>query len=423
MSIFSKIFGLDKVRSQAKAYQVNSTIAQAVNIGQQIFPTYQVWKDIVAYQTVDDIYSVVKRLANTSAMIPMYCDNIATDEELPATDPLSKLIRNLSTQKRVELFTFLYGTGECFAYKNRLDAGVNRGVYDLTFLHPSNMSVVLSTGFPTYVLGYIYQDFQQGFELKLLPEEVIHFKYFNPSNDYYTKWRGFGPVQALTHRLTRLKAGMDASVSQMQNGGVPGIVYEKSENFDVEAFGLRQKRMQEFFNNSSNKGAPYNAVGEMGYIQLGLPLADLDVAELQKIDFQKICNAFSISSILFNNDSSSTESNVNEMSKQLYSNAILPTLKIVQDQLNNDEEISANYTKRVEFDLSDVAELQEDMNAKASVYSAMPVIIPNDVMEAFGFERYDDPLMDLPYIKSGYQPISDFSAAPPDVTLPMNPNE
>lgn len=111
------------------------------------------------------------------------------------------------------------------------------------------------------------------------------------------------------------------------------------------------------------------------------------------------------------------------MSKQLYTNAILPTLKIVQDQLNNDEEISANYTKRVEFDLSDVAELQEDMNAKASVYSAMPVIIPNDVMEAFGFERYDDPLMDLPYIKSGYQPISDFSAAPPDVTLPMNPNE
>jgi HK97 family phage portal protein len=313
------------------------------------------------------------------------------------------------------MFTFLYTNGEVFAYKNRLQEGINKGVYDFTFLHPSNMSIVLSRTFPTKVLGYIYQDFQQGYELRLLPEEVIHMKYFNPSSDYYTKWRGFGPLQALTKRLTRLEAGMDASVSQMQNGGVPGVIYEKSENFDVEAFGLRQKRMQEFFNNSANKGAPYNAVGEMGYIQLGLPLADLEVAELAKIDFAKLCNAFSISDVLFNNNEASTESNVKEVRKALYTNAIKPTLLIVEDAINTDVELSANYTKRIEFDLSDVEELQENMNDKANVFAAMPVIIPNDVMEAFGYERYDDPLMDVPYMKTGYQPISDFDIAPPDL--------
>jgi hypothetical protein len=55
------------------------------------------------------------------------------------------------------------------------------------------------------------------------------------------------------------------------------------------------------------------------------------------------------------------------------------------------------------------------MNDKANVFAAMPVIIPNDVMEAFGYERYDDPLMDVPYMKTGYQPISDFDIAPPDL--------
>lgn len=418
MSIFSKILGIDKLRSQVKALQSTGTITQAINYGQQIFPTYKVWQEIVAYQTVDDIYSVIKRLANTSAMIPMYADSVRTDEELPPNDPLVKIIRNLSTEKRIELFTFMYANGESFIYKNKIELGVNKGVMDFVFLHPSCMSIVLSKGFPTRVLGYIYQDFQQGFELKLAPEEVIHVKYFNPSSDYYTKWRGFGPLQALTKRLTRLQAGMDASVSQLQNGGVPGIIYEKSEDIDVAAFGQRQENLRKFLNNSDNKGAPFHSVGDIGYIALGLPLADLDVSALQKIDFQKICNAFSVSDILFNNDSASTESNVKEMQKAMYTNSILPTLLMVEDALNNDPDVSANFTKRIEFDLSDVAELQEDMNQKASVFSAMPVIIPNDVMEAFGYERYDDPLMDVPYMKTGYQPISDFNIE--DVTPPMD---
>lgn len=325
----------------------------------------------------------------------------------------------MTTEKMIEMFTFIYGAGEVFLYKNKLEFGKNAGVYDLTCLHPASVTMVLSKGFPTTVLGYIYQDFQQGIELKFAADEVIHVKYFNPSNDYYTKWRGFGPIQSLTKRLTRLNAGMDASVSQLQNGGVPGIIYEKSLDIDVVAFGQRQEKMQKFFNNMDNKGAPYNAVGDLGYIPLGLKLADMDVAELQKIDFKKICNSFSVSDVLFNNDSASTESNVKEMRKSMFVNAIQPTLRMVEDALSNDVDISANMTKRVEFDLSDIPELQEDMNAKAAVFSAMPVIIPNDVMEAFGYERYDDPLMDVPYIKTGYQPLSDFNNIP-DVTPPMN---
>ena len=412
MSILSKLLGINKVQHKA------ATMVQSVNIGQQIFPTYKVWQDILAYQTIDDIYSVVKMIANNSAMIPMYCDDVATDEELPKTDPLYKLLAGMTTEKMIEMFTFIYGAGEVFLYKNKLEFGKNAGVYDLTCLHPASVTMVLSKGFPTTVLGYIYQDFQQGIELKFAADEVIHIKYFNPSNDYYTKWRGFGPIQSLTKRLTRLNAGMDASVSQLQNGGVPGIIYEKSEDFDIEKHGLRVEKMQKFFNNMGNKGAPYNAVGELGYIPLGLKLADMDVAELQKIDFKKICNSFSVSDVLFNNDSASTESNVNEMRKSMFVNAIQPTLRMVEDALSADVDISANMTKRVEFDLSDIPELQEDMNAKAAVFSAMPVIIPNDVMEAFGYERYDDPLMDVPYIKTGYQPISDFNIE--DVTPPMD---
>uniref|UniRef100_UPI002B1DF0E1 hypothetical protein n=1 Tax=Enterobacter agglomerans TaxID=549 RepID=UPI002B1DF0E1 len=62
-----------------------------------------------------------------------------------------------------------------------------------------------------------------------------------------------------------------------------------------------------FLRNSDNKGAPYFAAGEMGVIQLGLSLVELDALVMSDVDFDKICNAFSISSTLFNNKKASTE--------------------------------------------------------------------------------------------------------------------
>ena len=52
------------------------------------------------------------------------------------------------------------------------------------------------------------------------------------------------------------------------------------------------------------------------------------------------------------------------------------------------------------------------MLKKAQALAAAPVMVPNDVRQAMGYDRSDDPLMDLDYIKTGYQPITDFTDIP-----------
>ena len=302
-------------------------------------------------------------------------------------------------------------------YKEILELGPNAGKVILHPMKGQNVVVVVSDTFPQRVIGYEY--FDQGFNGRLTLDEVIHVKYYNPTIMNGQEWRGLSPLQVLSKRVTRLNAAMDASVAQMQNGGVPGIVYEKND-FAVETLGQRKNDFASYLRNSSNKGAPYFAAGEMGYIPLGLSLADLDVSELSGIDFTKLCNAYKFPEVLLNNQDSSTFNNVSTAEKLLYTNSILPNIHMFRDAIVNG--ILPMYTdgvkRTIEIDISGIPALQEDMKTQADALSAMWWVTPNEKRDIMGFEEIMDPLMDSIIIDSGKQLLSDLGAVS-DVTLPL----
>jgi HK97 family phage portal protein len=338
--------------------------------------------------------------------------------DLPETDKFDIFIESMSYEDKVKYYSILYITGELFLYKEILELGPNAGKVILHTLNNQNVTVVISDTFPQRILGYQYLD--QGFSGTIPAEDIIHVKYYNPTVTNGQQWRGLSPLQVLSKRLTRLNAGMDASVAQMQNGGVPGIVYEKSD-YAIEALGQRKTDFASYLRNSSAKGAPYFAAGEMGYIELGLSLADLDVAELQKIDFTKLCNAYKFPEVLLNNQQASTYDNMNTAMKMLYTNSILPNIHLFRDALING--VIPHYAKdgikrTIEIDLSDVPALQDDMKAQADALSAMWWITPNEKRAIQHFEVLNDPAMNEIIVDSGKQFLSDMSISVPDVTLP-----
>ncbi len=417
MQLIDKIFGIDNLKAELKAMQTGAVLAQMQNITQHVFPTWTVWKEIEAYRIQDDVYSVVSRLARTSAMIPLFGFDLSKDEDLPVNDRVSIFLRGLTLKDKIELYTFLYLTGEVFIYKEKL-IGANARVEKIHFFHPTYTTVLLSKSFPVKIIGYAYEDVNAGFKVQFIPpEDMVYIKYFNPTTDLQTSFRGLSPIRVLAQTLTRLKAGKDASVAQIQNGGVPGVLYLDTDSVNPKSQTIADAIKTNYANysrNSDNKGAPFIYANKMGYLPLGLPLADMDVQDLAKIDFKKICNAYAISDTLFNNDAASTESNVKEMIRLMYTNAILPTLRLVQDALNN--ELIPDFggdAKEVRYDLSDVTELQENMKEKADAFAALPVIRPNDVLTGMGYERSDDPLMDQYIIKTGYQTLEDLAPIDP----------
>jgi len=444
MRIIDKIFGVPKVvkalEQQVKDLQ-RSSMGIAFNASTAIFPSYQVLENVDTYVTIDDVYSIITLLAETAARIPMYGYEIVDElkmkkykqhgqlklqgkyyktkamQDLPDTDPFVEFINTISYEEKIKYYSILYITGELFLYKNVLEFGPNAGKVELYTLNNQNVTVVISDTFPQRVLGYKY--FDVGFDGTFAPEEVMHIKYFNPTITNGQQWRGLSPLQVLSKRLTRLNAGMDASVAQVQNGGVPGIVYEKSD-YAIENLGQRKNDFSAYLKSSANKGAPYFAAGEMGYIELGLSLADMDVMELQSIDFTKLCNAYKIPEVLLNNHKASTDNNVNWAEKRLYTNSILPNIYLLRDALVTQIAplFGLNKKRTIEIDLSEIPSLHADLKQQAEALNAMWWVTPNEKRDIMQFEELPDPLMDQILIDGNKILLSDLGAVA-DVTMPV----
>jgi HK97 family phage portal protein len=399
---------LDKMMDTMKAVNDNRIAMLMSSFNTQIFPNYNVIKEQLVYQTMDDVYSVVSRLATTAAMVPMYGEG-KDGTEIDRNDNINFILNQLTFQLKESIHLNLLISGEAFIYKQRIELGPNKGRIKLINLNPANIIVIVEEVFPYPIVAYRYEDSQSGESFNIEFNDIIYVKLENPTIDTQQDVRGLSPIRVLTRRLTRLQAQMDISVAQMQNGGLPGVLYDKSPGFTANDANQHKENFSRFLNSRSNKSAPYIMGGELGYIPIGSTLADLDLASLADIDFDKICNVYGVSSTWFNNKKAATESNVKEMVRLIYTNAVLPNVMRVQDAINQQliAEIATEAVLR--YDISDITELQKDMRDKAETYARLPVIVPNEVREGMGWDRIDDPLMDKPIIKAGYYFVEDMT--------------
>ena len=283
-----------------------------------LYPNYKTFDNAERYCTTDDVYSIVRLLATTAAMIPFYGYSKDKDGELidlPETDPLNLLISSpIAGMNRFEAMEAIYATlyvqGEFILLKEIPELGPNKGkVKQLHYLPPQNVNLKVSTDFPIKILGYQYVDNGRVIYDNIPVEQVIHVKYFNFKTGVGGEnLRGYSPLQALAKRLSRIDSNIDVSTAQMQNGGVPGIVYEKMNADGIKTVvDNRKDNFYKYLKNSSNKGAPYFSHGDLGYIELGLKLADLETAELQRLILSAM---YALGRYSFNNSDASTESNV-----------------------------------------------------------------------------------------------------------------
>src|SRR4029077_19434068 len=270
------------------------------------------------YINTDQVYAVVNKIAETTSLIPFYVYyqkdeknlrklntlsnrqyyttkgifdimmlQLKALEDAPDSDPLVKLLNSpnpYQSQQEFFLACFCYYLlcGECFIYKDRYSeqlpgSGKVRALYVLA---PSNIILHVTKDYPQTVTGY---EFVVGNEtiFKSIPAgDKIHIKKFNPDTSYgydllanYSRFRGLSPLLPAKKLLTRLTGADDAAVAQLQNGGLPGIVYDKSignEEVSQESLDLMRQHFFSYIQKSENKGAPFFSAGEKGYIPIGL---------------------------------------------------------------------------------------------------------------------------------------------------------
>lgn len=442
---------LDRLQQQVNSLQTQNSTNLFGSVT-AVFPRWDI-KDIAnRYCSTDDVYSVVRRLSQTSAMIPMYAFGVKNInaakqlkqaspylkgyekklleikalEDLPDTDPVMELLENPSDLlSKFEfydaVYSMLYLHGECILYKERGE--VRPTPRKLHILFPQFVVLNVSQSWPQTIVSYDY--IVDGFKVmpNIMPEDIIHIKYFNPNFSISGhELRGLSPLKVLSNRLTRVDSNMNVSLAQLQNGGVNTIVtMEDINDDDAVVLNGHKDNFYRFTANSQNVGSVYWAGGKMTAIPLGLKLSDMEVTALAEVDFEKLCNAYSISTVLFNSSKASTESNVKEMRKALYTDAALPNVYRVaaalQDGLAND----FNDTKRViNADISGIPELQEDMKDLAIWLNAAWWIDPQEKREMMKYDRSENPALNNFIIPTGLQMLDDLIMTP---DLPNTAND
>jgi HK97 family phage portal protein len=411
-----------------------------------------------AYAASAAIYSIVSRIAQLAASIPMKVYEVKDAaalkqykalKDMPRTpentfktfqlkqrafaevdedNPLQRLIDYPNSQDSKQVFyqtliAYRLVTGNAFWSVPTLDFGPNAGLVSEMFIMPSQYTGIITTnGWPNPVLGY--ELIVSGLML-YKGTEVIHTRYPNLvwSIDGLQLY-GMSPLFAGRKTVASNNNGELAADMMFVNGGPRGIIVRKDWDGTEESTqqaGQRKQANKNEFSGPTNVNKIREMAGDVDYLQVGLSAVDLDIIASQGFTFDMLCNLFHISSIMFNNKSASTESNVKEMRRDSWTAAIIPEIQAIADGFNL--RLTGPYGKKlkkkfyVDLDISGIPELQPDMATMTTWLAAAYWITPNEKREYQDFARDPNPDMDKYYFPSNVIALDDMSI-PVDAPMP-----
>ena len=143
------------------------------------------------YEQSPWVYIAINRIAEAGALVPLEVYRLQNEERIGIKDhPLERLLTNPNPlTSRFELFEQTLGSLELHGNAYWYLAGDERGMpREIWMLRPDRVAVVPHQ--TRVVGGYLYQIDGQFIPLDSI--EVIHFRRWHPSDDFY----GLSPIQA-----------------------------------------------------------------------------------------------------------------------------------------------------------------------------------------------------------------------------------
>jgi len=273
-----------------------------------------------------------------------------------------------------------------------------------------------------YNLDYI------GYKEPIPAESVMHLKYWNPDYSYAgSHLYGMSPLKAFRRAIKNSNDGSTALSKAFQNMGASGMVFP--DDPDVGELTEEQRsQIERFFKQKGGNPDNYKSVlatsAKFGYTAFGMSPVDLEILSSMRESRRIICNAYGFPSILLNDSEKTTYNNMQEARKQLYMDVLIPELVRTYSELNrwltqpykvdgvqkparfNDK----NY--RIDFDVSGIEALADDMKAKAEWLNTAWWVTPNEKRSEMDFEADENPLFDEPWIGMSQLPLSKITGAP-----------
>jgi len=284
----------------------------------------------------EDVYATVSRFARLCATCPLVLmngENVVND-----TDEFYKFFFDNWNQKygkeegMYELFVNLFLHGSAYIYKESESLG---------FLPTKQWVLPTDKVTPSTYQNSIFEDpayynFNDNASIyKYFPSQLIRLNYYDPS---YTSEEGLSPLQAVWNTVLSSNNRATAEKTMLENRGISGFVSPKATG-EMGAMGFTNSvadAVRAIFSRLTGGANKFNKVEVMEqpteFTQLGMDAGDMKIIEMRLNHVRAICNTYGLPSLLFNDYQSRTHANYKEAMKALYTDGIIPQVKLFINQ-------------------------------------------------------------------------------------------
>jgi HK97 family phage portal protein len=326
-------------------------------------------KYVSDFETVKYVYAVISWIAKKAARVPLnlYTYNKEGGKELIKVNQfLDRLDRpneyQSSYQFLYQFYGFLLSTGAGYIYIPKLSSGrwtemhiipsnFVEPIYEKTFEGPARF-LITDSG-KTIDKSEMLFVFMEGLDL----EQVG------------VGQSGNSPMNSLRTVTQKTKDIDSADLATIQNGGVAGIITDKSATeglTDVQR-AKAEKILEDKAYGGRNKGKWFLTAGDVSFIPLGLSPVDLNLYEANTQVLRDICIVYNVPFIIFDmsNTNASFGTALKEAKKQAYLDTVLPLVDMFTTGMNHYGIEGFGKGFWLECDEGGIKEIQTDSKLKA----------------------------------------------------------
>ena len=248
----------------------------------------------------------------------------------------------------------------------------------------SSQYIRVVPGTDTKVAYYQYD--RSGKTIKWTPEQMLHQKTYDPTNDFM----GMPPLSPAAISIDQNNQAKIWNLNLLKNGArVGGILSSKNIMADKSVQNLK-KQFAEEHQGAVAAGTPIVLQGDFQWQPMTMNANDIDWAEGQKVSGREIALSFLMPPEMLGDSENKTYSNYMEARKAFYIESVLPTMDMIQDDFN--WWLVPKYGKnlRLEYNRDAIEALSENRGEVwASAIEAVKagVLTPNEAREIM---QYDD---------------------------------
>lgn len=230
------------------------------------------------YKTNSWIFAAVNAIVHSCTAVPLRIRSrqdkaiVSPSELIPIGSVLKYPNPNMTRLELLErLFLHLEICGNAF-WELVVDQNSNR-LIAIFPLDPSNITIVPDAR--RFIRKYTY--YVNGSNIDFAPEEIVHFKYEDPQNEYW----GFSPSLVM-HPQARLEGKMKTYLEKyFDNDATPGIILKTDKILSDTTYERLRKRWISRHGGVNNKFSVGILEDGMTLDKIGAPLTEIDTTAIK----------------------------------------------------------------------------------------------------------------------------------------------